>query len=111
MVPGGLGSSPWKVLRYANSRIAMTPVAGETADSEPALREVAAEVFGSWVDGTSALFALRGLADADARDLAFAVISALEGAFVLARTLRSDEPLIAAGRVMGAAARETPVAR
>ncbi|MGV9669884.1 MULTISPECIES: TetR/AcrR family transcriptional regulator [unclassified Gordonia (in: high G+C Gram-positive bacteria)] len=81
-------------------------VAGETADSEPALREVAAAIFGTWIDGATALFASRGLADAEARALAFAVISALEGAFVLARTLRSGEPLIAAGRAMGAAARE-----
>jgi hypothetical protein len=35
-----------------------------------------------------------------ARELTLAVIGALEGAFVLARTLRSTEPLLAAGRAL-----------
>jgi hypothetical protein len=37
---------------------------------------------------------------AQARDVTLALIGALEGAFVLARTLRSTEPLVAAGRTM-----------
>ena len=35
-----------------------------------------------------------------AREVTFALIGALEGAFVLARTLRSTEPLLAAGRAL-----------
>lgn len=80
-------------------------VAGEVADAEPALREVAAEVMSSWIDAGTALFAARGLAPADARSLMSAVVSALEGAFIVARTQRSTGPLIAAGRAMGSYAR------
>ncbi|WP_067465423.1 TetR/AcrR family transcriptional regulator [Nocardia amamiensis] len=73
-------------------------IAGEIADSEPALRDVAAEVIGSWVDEGTAYFVRRGLSAPDARDFILAVLAALEGAFVLSRTLRSTEPLLAAGR-------------
>jgi hypothetical protein len=57
-------------------------------------------VFEGWVDGGSAYFAARGLDASQAREVTLAVICALEGAFVLARTLRSTEPLLAAGRVL-----------
>ncbi|MEU6188948.1 TetR/AcrR family transcriptional regulator [Nocardia sp. NPDC047038] len=73
-------------------------VAGEIADSEPALRDVAAEVIASWIDEGTDYFVRRGLSTADARDLILAVLTSLEGAFVLSRTLRSTEPLHAAGR-------------
>ncbi|MBF6175743.1 TetR/AcrR family transcriptional regulator [Nocardia blacklockiae] len=73
-------------------------VAGETADSEPRLREVAAEVIASWVDEGTAYFAGRGMRPESAREFTVALLSALEGAFVLARTLRSAEPLHAAGQ-------------
>ncbi|MEE3849294.1 TetR/AcrR family transcriptional regulator [Gordonia sp. LSe1-13] len=81
-------------------------VAGEVVDVEPELRTVAAEVFEGWIEGGAALFRERGLTDDDARALITAVISALEGAFVLSRTLRSRDPLIAAGRGIAAYARE-----
>jgi hypothetical protein len=42
----------------------------------------------------------RGLDELQARDVTLALIGALEGAFVLARTLRSTEPLLAAGRAL-----------
>ncbi|WP_280220243.1 TetR/AcrR family transcriptional regulator [Nocardia neocaledoniensis] len=77
-------------------------VAGEIADSEPALRAVTAEVVTDWIDKGTAYFADRGLTEADARDLVLGVLSALEGAFVLARTLRSAEPLHAAGKALAA---------
>src|SRR6266702_2473779 len=88
-----------------NGWINMCPVAtvaGEIADSEPALREVAAEVMNSWIDEGTAYFVRRGLAEPEARELILAVVSALEGAFILSRTLRSPEPLLAAGRAVGA---------
>ncbi|MET7768969.1 TetR/AcrR family transcriptional regulator [Nocardia sp. NPDC005366] len=75
-------------------------VAGEIADSEPGLREVTAGIIGSWVEVGSDYFVRRGLSPVDARDLIFAILSALEGAFVLCRVLRSAEPLHAAGRAM-----------
>lgn len=77
-------------------------VAGEIADSEPALRAVAAEVVADWIDQGTAYFERRGLGTADARDLVVGLLCALEGAFVLGRTLRSAEPLHAAGRAVGA---------
>ncbi|MFC4128364.1 TetR/AcrR family transcriptional regulator [Nocardia rhizosphaerae] len=77
-------------------------VAGEIADSEPELRAVAAEVVADWIDKGTGYFVVRGLAETVARDLMLALLSALEGAFVLSRTLRSVEPLEAAGRAMAA---------
>lgn len=75
-------------------------VAGEIADSEPALREVAAEVVTDWIDKGTAYFVGRGLDEPQARDLILGVLSSLEGAFVLGRTLRSTEPLLAAGQAI-----------
>lgn len=75
-------------------------VAGEIADSEPALRAVVAEVMTSWIEQGTDYFVRRGLPSDTARDLFLAVIGALEGAFILSRTLRSAEPLHAAGRAM-----------
>ena len=75
-------------------------VAAETADTVPELREASATIFQGWVDGGGAYFASRGLDDALAREVTLALIGALEGAFVLARTLRSTEPLLAAGRAL-----------
>lgn len=75
-------------------------VAGEIADSEPDLRAVVAEVMTSWIEQGTDYFVRRGLPSADARDLFLAVVGALEGAFILSRTLHSAEPLHAAGRAM-----------
>lgn len=75
-------------------------VAGEIADSEPALREVAAEVVTDWIDKGTAYFVGRGLDEPQARDLILGVLSSLEGAFVLGRTLRSTEPLLAVGQAI-----------
>ena len=76
-------------------------VAAEVADTVEELRETSASVFQGWVDGGSAYFASRGLDASQAREVTLALIGALEGAFVLARTLRSTEPLLAAGRALG----------
>ncbi|HME49023.1 TetR/AcrR family transcriptional regulator [Mycobacterium sp.] len=77
-------------------------VAAEVADTIEQLREATAGVFTDWLDGGTAYFIQRGLPDATARDVTVALVGALEGAFVLARTLRSTEPLMAAGRVLSA---------
>lgn len=85
----------------ASGWINMCPVvtvAGEVADAEPGLRAVTAEIIGGWIDASEVHFARQGVADA--RELALAVASALEGAFILARTLRSAEPIRAAGRAV-----------
>jgi hypothetical protein len=77
-------------------------VAAETADIDEELRRAAAGVFTGWLDGGAAYFVARGLDDETAREVIVTMVSALEGAFVLARTLRDTEPLIVAGRVLGA---------
>ena len=80
-------------------------VAAEIADTEPELREVAAEVIAAWIDDGTAYLTARGLTATDARTLIHAVLAALEGAFLMARSLRSQEPLIAAGRSLAVFAR------
>jgi AcrR family transcriptional regulator len=75
-------------------------VAAEVADTVEELRETTAAVFSSWIDGGAAYFAARGLDGSRAREVTLALIAALEGAFVLARTLRDAEPLLAAGRAL-----------
>ncbi|ULE32843.1 TetR/AcrR family transcriptional regulator [Mycobacterium sp. IDR2000157661] len=75
-------------------------VAAEVADTVDELRATTASVFTGWIDGGAAYFAARGLDPARARGVTLALIAALEGAFVLARTLRSVEPLLAAGTAL-----------
>jgi AcrR family transcriptional regulator len=77
-------------------------VTGEIADTVPELREVAAEVIAHWVDEGTRYFVGRGLSDTDARSAIYALVSALEGAFILARGQRSREPLHAAGKATAA---------
>jgi AcrR family transcriptional regulator len=77
-------------------------VTGEIADTVPELREVAAKVIAHWIDEGTRYFVRRGLSDADARSAVYALVSALEGAFILARGQRSREPLHAAGRATAA---------
>lgn len=75
-------------------------VATEVADTVEDLRVASAGIFDAWLDGGTAYFAERGLPESTARDVTVTLVAALEGAFVLARTLRSTEPLLAAGRVL-----------
>ena len=90
-------------------------VAAEVAGTVEELREATAAVFAGWVDGGSAYFASRGLDASQAREVTLALIGALEGAVVLARTLRSTDPLLAAGRALaprysGVELSSTPIA-
>jgi hypothetical protein len=62
---------------------------------------VGGEVMTGWVEGGAAFLRGRGLGADDARAVVHAVLAALEGAFVLARGLRSREPFHAAGRALG----------
>ena len=66
--------------------------------SEP-MRLACADVFESWVAAGMPRFTDAGLPTATARSLVIAMICALEGAFVLARALRSTEPLRVAGEL------------
>jgi AcrR family transcriptional regulator len=72
-------------------------VALEVASTSEPLREATAAVFESWIDGATAWFAGAGIPRARARELAFSMLSLLEGAFVFCRALRSVEPLEVAG--------------
>jgi AcrR family transcriptional regulator len=81
-------------------------VALEVASTSEPLREATAEVFESWIAGASAYFAAAGIPAAHARELAFAMLSLLEGAFVFCRALRTAEPLEIAGASAVAAVRE-----
>ncbi len=74
-------------------------VALEVSSSSEPLREACAEVFDGWISAASERFAAGGLEPAAAREIAIALIAGLEGAFVLARALRSTEPLRAAGEL------------
>lgn len=75
-------------------------VALEVASTNEPLRLATAEVFDSWVEGLTALLASRGIRRKDARALAHVVLSALEGAFVLARATRTTDALHACGVAM-----------
>lgn len=74
-------------------------VALEVASTNETLRLATAEVFDAWIVALTARLEAAGLAAPTARELSFALIAGLEGAFVLARATRSTEPLHAAGRV------------
>ncbi len=73
-------------------------VAMEVASTNEPLRLATADVFQSWLDGWQAtLVRWGGIEDERARTLAFELLGAMEGAFVLCRALRSPEPMLAAG--------------
>ncbi|MGB9185671.1 MAG: TetR/AcrR family transcriptional regulator [Solirubrobacteraceae bacterium] len=78
-------------------------VALEVSSSSEAMRIACAEVFESWIAAGLPRFTAAGLSAPRARELVIAMISALEGAFVLARASRSTEALATAGELMAAA--------
>jgi AcrR family transcriptional regulator len=88
-------------------------VALEVASTNEALRLVTAEIFDGWIGALERIVQSAGaLAPEKARELAIAFIAGLEGAFVLSRSLRSREPLLATGEMLVAAARtasRTPI--
>jgi AcrR family transcriptional regulator len=75
-------------------------VALEVSSSSETMREACAEVFESWIAAGVPRFTAAGLSAAIARELTIAMISALEGAFVLARATRSTEALHVAGELV-----------
>ncbi len=79
-------------------------VALEVSSSSEVLREACAGVFESWIEAGTDMYLERGtLSREQARELTIAMIAALEGAFVLARVLRSTEPLLLAGELVAQA--------
>jgi len=72
-------------------------VALEVASTSEPLREATAEVFDSWIAGATEYFAAAGIPRDTARELAFTMLSLLEGAFIFCRAMRTVEPLQVAG--------------
>jgi AcrR family transcriptional regulator len=81
-------------------------VALEVSSTNEPMRQACADVFNGWVDGAAGRLRECGLPPKRSRALAFEMIAALEGAFVLARALRSTEPLEVAGAAATASVRE-----
>jgi AcrR family transcriptional regulator len=71
-------------------------VAGEVASSSEPLRVACAEVFEGWLGLLARDLRAEGATPAAARSASLAILAALEGAFLLCRTLRSTEPMEAA---------------
>ncbi len=75
-------------------------VALEVASTNDQLRQATADVFDGWLQHGTRYFMRRGLPEPTSRDLTIAVVSALEGAFVLARATRRLEALYLAGEMV-----------
>jgi AcrR family transcriptional regulator len=80
-------------------------VALEVSSTNEPLRKACADVFGAWIDAAGDRLAACGLRRPVARELAISMLASLEGAFVLARALRSTEPLEVAGAAAAASVR------
>ncbi len=74
-------------------------VALEVSSSSETMRAACAEVFERWIAAGAARHTEAGLSEEKARELTISMLAALEGAFVLARALRSTEPLEVAGKL------------
>jgi len=77
-------------------------IALEISSTSETLRGACAEVFERWIEAGATRFEQAGLARRTARELTVAMLSLLEGAFVLARASRSSAPLETAGEVAAA---------
>lgn len=78
-------------------------IALEVASTSEPLRQEASAVFESWLTDLAQWFDQLDISTDQSRRLALVALTALEGAFVLCRTLRSIEPIIAAGQGVQAA--------
>jgi AcrR family transcriptional regulator len=75
-------------------------VALEVASTNETLRQATADVFDGWLDYGTAYFAGRGLSEPLARRLTLALVTALEGAFVLDQATRRTAALAMAGELV-----------
>lgn len=88
----------------------------EVASTSEPMRKATAEVFEQWVDAGAKRFRAAGIARGHARELAVALVGALEGGFMLSRAWRTTEALEIAGEMVASAvedalARQTPPGR
>ena len=74
-------------------------VALEVSSSSETMREACADVFERWIAAGASRHEAAGIDPPTARRLTIGMLSALEGAFVLARARRSTEPLEVAGEM------------
>ncbi len=81
-------------------------VALEVASTNEPLRQATAQVFESWLAAATEYLVAAGIARDTARELAFSMLSLLEGAFIFCRAMRSTEPLEAAGQTATNAIRD-----
>lgn len=81
---------------YADACPIATVALEVSSTSEP-MRQACADVFDGWIVSATASFASAGIPRRRARGLAISLLASLEGAFVLARALRSTEPVEVAG--------------
>ena len=75
-------------------------VAREAASTSEPLRLAARSAFDSWIDAAGDHLRDAGVPPEEAAELAAVFVSTVEGMFVLSRTKRTTEPLMAAGRVL-----------
>lgn len=75
-------------------------VALEVSSTSEPLRAACAEVFEGWLQVVIPRFTEHGIPPWRARELAIALVCQLEGAFVLARAMRTTESLDIAGELM-----------
>ena len=78
-------------------------IALETSSTSEPLRQACADVVERWIAAGAARHADGGFTHAQARELTIAMLAALEGAFVLARAMRTTEPLHTAGEMVAGA--------
>jgi AcrR family transcriptional regulator len=81
-------------------------VALEVSSTNEPMRQACADVFDGWIEGATERLRDAGLPRGRSRALAISMIAQLEGAFVLARALRSTEPLEVAGALAAENMRE-----
>lgn len=81
-------------------------VALEVASTNEGLRQATAAVFTDWIESGTAHLRSYDIEPSTARQLIIGFITSLEGAFVLARALRSTEPLDAASAAVTESARQ-----
>src|SRR5581483_1290035 len=103
--PGGKEELGAEVIRWSGRmymQLFIDVALEESSVSEP-LREACADVFESWLSSATEYFAGAGIDRAEARRLAWQMLSLLEGAFIFSRAMRTTEPILLAGEVASAA--------
>ena len=78
-------------------------IALETSSTSEPLRQACADVFERWIAAGAARHEEGGFTHEQARELTIAMLAALEGAFVLARAMRTTEPLLISGEMVASA--------